>query len=512
MVIQTTVNPNFNGDFEVIIRRVVNNEIELQYPIVEDGVKWETENQGSPAKLTFKLYKDKNGALNFQEGDEVILRYHDSVLGWSIVFHGYIFTKKRSKDDWIDVTAYDALRYLKNKATYTYTNKTASEVVKMICEDYKLPVGVIEDTKYVISERIEENQTLLDIIQNALDLTLISTIEKYILYTEDGKICLKNAKNLISTVVINKNVAEDFDYSSSIDGETYNEIELYYDNDTTKKREYYHAYDELTMKKWGRLRLTEEVKDKTNVRNRAEQMLKLYNQRQRELKVKEAFGDISCRGGASAIVNLELGDIIVSNYMIIEKATHTFKNNQYRMDLTLVGFPQEETGETTYSEANVAPSSSYSSSSSSSSFSSSIVDLSKSKAKQDAKSSGTTTNSKEYDTITIKIGNYDSEYASNIEILYCNRYGKNVTYRISNGTQHFQIQKNSHSKVQINISSKVGRSHQLFGDTSSSFNKVQSLPQVPPESTLPNGNYTAYRVKSGASGNLTFSVMWVHYE
>lgn len=35
---------------------------------------------------------------------------------------------------------------LKNKDTYVYTNKTASEVIKMVAEDFQLNVGELEDT------------------------------------------------------------------------------------------------------------------------------------------------------------------------------------------------------------------------------------------------------------------------------------------------------------------------------------------------------------------------------
>ena len=66
-------------------------------------------------------------------------------------------------------------------------------------------------------------------------------------------------------------------------------------------------------------------------------MLKLYNRKTRKLKVNSAFGDYRCRAGASVIVQLDLGDTNVYNYMLIEKATHTFKKGEYRMDLTLGG-------------------------------------------------------------------------------------------------------------------------------------------------------------------------------
>ena len=335
MANQVTVNKNFNGDFSVIITHRISDGYELQTPIVEDGVKWETDRQGSPGKLTFKIYKDKNGNLSFQEGDGVILKYHDYNDSWVTVFSGYIFTKKRSKDGWIEVTAYDQLRYLKNKATYVYTNKKASDIIKMIANDYKLPIGTVVDSSYVIGSRVEDDQSLFDIIQNALDLTLISSNKMYVLFADNGKIQLRDANNMKLNLAIDNSVAEDFDYTSTIDDETYNEIELYYDNDKTNKREYYHAIDSTNVGNWGRLRYTESVQNPTNAKDRAKKMLQLYNRKTRKLKVNGAFGDYHCRAGSSVIVQLELGDVNVANYMLVEKATHTFKKDEYRMDLTL---------------------------------------------------------------------------------------------------------------------------------------------------------------------------------
>ena len=42
----------------------------------------------------------------------------------------------------------------------------------MIAEDFGLSVGALEDTEYVIASRTEDNATLFDIAQNALDETL----------------------------------------------------------------------------------------------------------------------------------------------------------------------------------------------------------------------------------------------------------------------------------------------------------------------------------------------------
>ena len=128
---------------------------------------------------------------------------------------------------------------------------------------------------------------LLDIIQNAIDLTLVGSGDLYVLYADSAGVCLRNAKNMKLDVVINESVAEDFDYDSTIDNDVYNEIELYYDNDETNKREYFHAVDTTNISNWGRLRYTESLQDSTNAKDRAEKLLKVYNRKKRTLKVSK---------------------------------------------------------------------------------------------------------------------------------------------------------------------------------------------------------------------------------
>jgi hypothetical protein len=139
----------------------------------------------------------------------------------------------------------------------------------------------------------------------------------------------------MTDVIIDDSVAENFDYSSSIDQEVYNDIILYYNDDEANEIKLYGARDANTIANWGVLRLTENIQDPSNGQNRANQMLKYHNRKYRTLQVKGAFGDYRCRAGASVFVNLGLGDINVNNYMLIEKATHTFSKNEHRMDLTL---------------------------------------------------------------------------------------------------------------------------------------------------------------------------------
>ncbi len=117
-------------------------------------------------------------------------------------------------------------QYLKNKDTYVYTNKTASEVIKMVAEDFQLNVGELEDTGYKIASRVEDNQTLFDIIQNALDETLKATGQMYVLYDNVGKLTLKSLGNMKLNMLVDEDTAGDYDYKSSIATQTYDKIKL----------------------------------------------------------------------------------------------------------------------------------------------------------------------------------------------------------------------------------------------------------------------------------------------
>lgn len=309
---------------------IIDNESTSYYPVVEDSIVWETSKKANPGKLTFNVLKDN--IINFQEGNPVRFIYKETN-----VFFGFIFAKKRSKGDIIQVTAYDQLRYLKNKDTYVYENKKASDVVNMIASDFKLRTGNIEDTSFVISSRVEDNKTLFDVIQNALDTTLENKKSMYVLYDDFGKLMLKNIESMKLDLIIDDDVAENFEYTSSIDGETYNKIKLSYENEKTGKREIYIAQDSKNINKWGVLQRFETIKEDVNGKSKADSLLSLYNRKTRELRIKNAFGDIRVRGGSSLIIKLNIGDIIVKNYMIVDTVKHLFSENEHRMDLTLIG-------------------------------------------------------------------------------------------------------------------------------------------------------------------------------
>ena len=179
-------------------------------------------------------------------------------------------------------------------------------------------------------------------IENSLDLTLQNTGKIFVLYDDFGRLALKNISSMFvkkenSYLLIDEESGENFEYSSNIDSDTYNQIKLTYDNEDTGKREVYIAKDGGNINKWGVLQYYDTLKEGENGQAKATALLNLYNAKTRKLKITKAFGDCNVRAGSLIAVKLNLGDITVNNFMLVEKAVHTFNLDEHFMDLTLKG-------------------------------------------------------------------------------------------------------------------------------------------------------------------------------
>lgn len=311
---------------------IQNNANQMQNPVLEGDVVWETQRSGAPASLKFTVVKDDT--LSFHEGNPVSFRFNGQN-----VFYGYVFSKSRSDSLLIDVTFYDQTRYFKNKDTISYENKTYAELVKMLAADYSLTVGTLADTKYKIPQRIEEG-TIFDIFGNASDLTVINTGRVYNLFDDFGKLTLKAYADMLLPIYIDEDTAQDYSYTSSIDSDVYNRIKLAYDNGDTGEREVHVLNDTTSQAKWGVLQYyakLDSALSTADLQSKAKAMLQYYNVIRRELTMKKVFGDVRARAGASVAVGMGLGDIDIKNYMCIEKAKHTFSHGLHTMDLYLSG-------------------------------------------------------------------------------------------------------------------------------------------------------------------------------
>lgn len=299
-------------------------------PAVKDDITWETNRKNTPGKLTFTVIQDQG--IEFAEGSAVSLQVNGIPL-----FYGFVFSRSRDKSHQIKVTCYDQIKYLiKNNDTYQYENKQVDDVVRMIAEDYRLNVGSLESGGYSMTQ-YEEEETLYDIIQNAMDLTLMNTGTLFVLYDDFGKLTLKNIESMKTNILINEETGENYTYTSSIDELTYNQIRLYYDNEETGTREVYIAKDSENINRWGVLQYTEQLNDPTSGQVKADALLQYYDKVTRGLDVSGCVMKGKLQAGNSVGVILNLGEIKIQNYMVAEKVTHHITTDHWSADLRLIG-------------------------------------------------------------------------------------------------------------------------------------------------------------------------------
>lgn len=371
----------------------------------QDGVTLDRSPDLAPAKLSFKVFKDK--VLNIEEGDLVNFK-----VNGKLVFVGYIFEKKRSKDNFIEVTAYDQCKYLKSEGYYVFDGKkTASELIKALAEDLAIKVGDITPTTYKIGY-IYDGKTYQDIIldmlkqtsiyspaipvmkplkkqtdsnftgpngtyykQNDIDyltshgykqedaLAELAKSDKYkkqdeemkerkpvyIAYDDNGLLVVKELNDMITDVLIDATQVGDYSYTSSIE-DTFTQIlvvrEANVMKDGKKTKEFLRtgsAAAKNEIAKWGVLQKVIKPDDKkTNVIELAKKNLENLAKKTHTLRLKECLGHTEIRPGSGIWLNFNVGDQIINELVYVQAVTHNFNNNKHVMDLDVIYFDKQK--------------------------------------------------------------------------------------------------------------------------------------------------------------------------
>lgn len=371
----------------------------------QDGVTLDRSPDLAPAKLSFRVFKDK--VLNIEEGDLVNFK-----VNGKLVFVGYIFEKKRSKDNFIEVTAYDQCKYLKSEGYYVFDGKkTASELIKALAEDLAIKVGDITPTTYKIGY-IYDGKTYQDIIldmlkqtsiyspaipvmkplkkqtdsnftgpngtyyeQNDIDYltshgytqeAAIAELAKsdkykkqdeemkerkpvYIAYDDNGLLAVKELNDMITDVLIDATQVGDYSYTSSIE-DTFTQIlvvrEANVMKDGKKAKEFLRtgsAAAKNEIAKWGVLQKVIKPDDKkTNVIEFAKNKLETLAKKTHTLRLKECLGHTEIRPGSGIWLNFNVGDQIINELVYVQAVTHNFNNNKHVMDLDVIYFDKQK--------------------------------------------------------------------------------------------------------------------------------------------------------------------------
>lgn len=280
------------------------------------SASWKTKRVGSPGQLDLTLAPDSG--VSIVEGGVIALKEGNTGL-----FKGYIFKRSHNEKGEVTITAYDQMRYLKNKDTYVFEGKRADEILSLIAADFGIKTGTLANTGYVIPSMVEDSKTLFDIILKALDLTLINSKRLFYLWDDFGALRISDtAKTAVGLIVGDNSLATGYTYTSDIDSDTYNKIKLIKDNKETKKRDVYIVQDGDTMRAWGTLQYYESVSEELNdaqIEAMADSLLELKNRPKKTLDIT-ALADLSVRAGRS--LKLQISDIGINGWYIIDECTH----------------------------------------------------------------------------------------------------------------------------------------------------------------------------------------------
>lgn len=291
-----------------------------------------TVRRGAPGQMDLTLLRD--GSVTLAHGDILALKDGDRKI-----FYGYLFKVGGGEKEEIKVTAYDQLRYLKNKDTYVFEGQRADQITAQIAADFELKTGEMDNTGYVIPSMTMDGKTLFDIILEALDRTLINTGKMYVLWDDYGALRLSDVEGGRSVLAVGDgSLATGYAWESSIDSDTANQVKLVQDNKSTGKRDVYIVKDSARMRRWGVLQHYEKADKGLNagqLKAQAQQMLEIYNRPSVKLELSALEGDLELRAGRSIYV--DIADEGLQGWYIIDECTHDIGKETVKMTLLMAG-------------------------------------------------------------------------------------------------------------------------------------------------------------------------------
>ncbi len=290
-----------------------------------------TKLEDEPGKLTLTLAESAkieivNGsAISFKEGNNSI-------------FYGFVFKYTRKGDGTSEIIAYDQLRYLKYKDSLILGGTSLGTMFMKICKIQGLKGVVLDDSKVKIPEKVFDNTTYYEMLKFGVDYNKIYGKQFLVIMDIAGVLTLVNIERMRSTTFIgDESLLSDFTFSKSIDSEVYNSIKLVHEDKETKKLTTSSVADPITGKRWGALRHFEKVDNLIGTLNDlAKQMLKYYNEEQKELKIN-VIGNWGIRAGMAipvGIKDLTQDGIGETRYFVVNSCTHKV-DTIHKMDLEL---------------------------------------------------------------------------------------------------------------------------------------------------------------------------------
>ncbi|WP_248930139.1 XkdQ/YqbQ family protein [Paenibacillus hamazuiensis] len=317
---------------EIIINDKKGNLWDISNIVSE--VTYKTSKIGKPSSIEFTfikggLYEDRD--FNLDVGNIVRVKKDGQNL-----FFGYVFAVDGGRAEDVRVTAYDQTRYLLFNYSYKFEDKSVTEIIQRIAEDFKLKVGYLADTGYKIPSMLELNAKLLDIICKALNKTLIATTVNYIFYDDFGRLSLRDAKDMTVNISLgDASLVYDYKQKRSIEN-SFNRVLLVQKSKQEGKDKHYISQEDSHIVQWGLLQEYREFDEKMNeaqIIQTLKNLIRLKNRVERSFQI-EALGDARVRAGC--YISISIDELGINQRFLVNECTHKFEGAIHTMSLDLM--------------------------------------------------------------------------------------------------------------------------------------------------------------------------------
>lgn len=297
-----------------------------------EQVKWKGRKGSSSRTLNVTLidddgYKHARSEIDVEQGHQCLFSYNGTEL-----FRGIIMTQTQSNRKKLQFTAYDNGIYLaNNKDTFTYENKTASDVFRDCCTRFGLPMGEVANCSYKIPELTKSKTTAFDAIADALSLDFDATGIRHYVSSDRGKISLLTRReNIMQWVIeVGQNLSS-YSYTRSIE-DIKTRVKLVSKEGTTLA-EKSNAALEKKLGVFQEIDRPDESLTTAQINDLIASILDEKSTPERTLDV-EAMGIAEVISGIGVYIIIpELG---LSRTFYVDEDTHTFKDNLHTMSLKL---------------------------------------------------------------------------------------------------------------------------------------------------------------------------------
>lgn len=295
------------------------------------GIKtWEGSFEKAPRSLSFNFYR--NDIVDAELGDWIILRNNQGVE----YFRGIIRRAERSQNGLErKIRVYDTMFFwVKNRDTFTFKNRTLSQIFIEICDRFEIEYGEVAETDFVIPNLVCKDKFLYDVVKNAMSLTYQGTGERYYIRDIEGK------PNLLKRVervnLLSLSLEDNISSFTEVEDAENISTDIKLTSGTGKSEHIITVRNEDLFARFGQTQHYKKIKENYSLGKLLETAQTIARERSKIDRTisLSAVGQFEIISGEGVFLNLPSIDLQKAYY--VQSDSHVFDNDEHVMTVSLL--------------------------------------------------------------------------------------------------------------------------------------------------------------------------------